>query len=150
MERGGESRDGGRDARAWHDGEPGGSTAWRRSEPVIHLAASGGARRADGCRRGGGSCAGVRLSRAPGAVARDAAAPGQEDDGGGNPQGGAGSRRSKKAAVARALVKLGRWPMRAVCEALGVARSNIAASFQAPLAKPKAGPGRPPADDGEL
>jgi putative transposase len=40
--------------------------------------------------------------------------------------------------------------MKAVCEALGVARSNIAASFQAPLAKPKAGPGRPPAEEGEL
>jgi putative transposase len=41
--------------------------------------------------------------------------------------------------------------MKAVCEALGVARSNIAASFQAPpLGQPKAGPGRPPADDGEL
>jgi putative transposase len=40
--------------------------------------------------------------------------------------------------------------MKTVCEALGVARSNIAASFQAPLAKPKAGPGRPPAPEGEL
>jgi putative transposase len=40
--------------------------------------------------------------------------------------------------------------MKTVCEALGVAKSNIAASFQPLLAKPKAGPGRPPAEEGEL
>jgi putative transposase len=56
----------------------------------------------------------------------------------------------KKNRVARALLQLGRWPMKAVCEALGVTRSNIAASLEAPIAKPKAGPGRPPAEEGEL
>ncbi len=40
--------------------------------------------------------------------------------------------------------------MKAVCEALGVARSNIAAGLQAPLAKPLKRVGRPPAPEEEL
>ena len=40
--------------------------------------------------------------------------------------------------------------MKTVCEALGSSRSNIAASFGAVPAKPKARWGRPPADDAEL
>jgi len=40
--------------------------------------------------------------------------------------------------------------MKAVCEALGVARSNIAASLQAPLAKPLKRVGRAPAPEEEL
>jgi putative transposase len=40
--------------------------------------------------------------------------------------------------------------MKAVCEALGVSRSNIAASFQAPLAKPLKRVGRPAKPDDDL
>jgi putative transposase len=40
--------------------------------------------------------------------------------------------------------------MKAVCEALGVARSNIAAGVRAPIAKPLKGVGRPSAPEEEL
>jgi putative transposase len=40
--------------------------------------------------------------------------------------------------------------MKPVCEALGVARSNVAAGFRTPLAKPKRPRGRPPAEEEEL
>ena len=40
--------------------------------------------------------------------------------------------------------------MKAVCEALGVARSNIAASLESPLAKPLKRVGRPAKPDDEL
>ena len=40
--------------------------------------------------------------------------------------------------------------MKAVCEALGVARSNIAAGVTAPIAKPLKGVGRPSAPEEEL
>ena len=40
--------------------------------------------------------------------------------------------------------------MKTVCEALGASRSNLAAGFGAPPAKPKVRRGRPPADDTEL
>jgi putative transposase len=40
--------------------------------------------------------------------------------------------------------------MKAVCEALGVARSNIAASFKSPLGKPLKRVGRAPKPDGDL
>jgi hypothetical protein len=40
--------------------------------------------------------------------------------------------------------------MKAVCEALGVARSNIAASFKSPLEKPLKRVGRPPRADDDL
>jgi putative transposase len=40
--------------------------------------------------------------------------------------------------------------MKAVCEALGVARSNIAAGLRAPIAKPLKRVGRPPAPEEEL
>jgi len=40
--------------------------------------------------------------------------------------------------------------MKAVCEVLGVSRSNIAASFQAPPAKPLKRVGRPPKPDDDL
>ena len=98
-----------------------------------------------------GACrAGFGLSCASGAGAGAAAPARQEDHGGGDPQGGPGNLRSKKAELARALVRRRRWPMKTVCEALGASRSNLAAGFGAPPAKPKARRGRPPADDTEL
>jgi putative transposase len=40
--------------------------------------------------------------------------------------------------------------MKAVCEALGVARSNMAAGLKAPIEKPLKGVGRAPAPDDDL
>ena len=42
----------GRDVRAGHDGQPGGPPTWHRAEPVLHLAAAGGAGGADGAASG--------------------------------------------------------------------------------------------------
>jgi transposase len=36
-----------RNLRAGYDGKPGGSSAWRRRKPVVHLASAGGARQPD-------------------------------------------------------------------------------------------------------
>src|SRR5262252_10579371 len=44
--------------RAGYDGKPGGSSAWRRPKPVVHLASAGGARRPDRGRQGGRGRAG--------------------------------------------------------------------------------------------
>ena len=53
---------------------------------------------------------------------------------------------SKKHLVAVAVVAEGRFPMKTVCEVLGVARSNIAVRARAPLAKPLGRPPQPEAD----
>ena len=53
---------------------------------------------------------------------------------------------SKKHLVAVAVVAEGRFPMKTVCDVLGVARSNIAVRARAPLAKPLGRPPQPEAD----
>jgi putative transposase len=87
----------------------------------------------------------------PNPASRDAALARQEDDGGRDPERGFGAReRSKKTSRARALAAQGRYPMKAVCEALGVSRSNLAAGLKAPIAKPLKRVGRAPKPDDEL
>ena len=48
-----------------------------------------------------------------------------QDARGGDPQGGAGEVTGKKTNVARAVASEGRFPMKAIAETLGVARSNL-------------------------
>ena len=141
-----EDRDRGGDARAWRHGQPGGAPARHCAEPVVQLAASGGAGRADGGGGGGGGRAGFRVSRS--AEFRCASCSGcwarrrwrrrssrrRSELAGGQ----------KKHLLRVAVCAEGRYPMKAVCDALGVARSNMAVQPPGLLAKPLTGRRVPP------
>src|SRR5215203_6513943 len=117
----GEVGDRGRDRRSRRDSQPGGTPARDSAEPVVPLASAGVSGRADGDRSGGVGGAGFAVPLAAGPYPRVAAVAGQEDDGSGDPQGGSrGLRGLKKTLVAVAVVAEGRFPMKTICDALGL------------------------------
>src|SRR4029077_8389444 len=110
-----------RDLRAGYDGKLGGSSAWRRPKPVVHLASAGGARQPDRRRQRGRGRACFRLSDFAEPGSRTSSAPGQEDAGSGDSQRGPRTRhRVKKTTAAAAVAAEGRFPMKTVAEVIGV------------------------------